>query len=91
MIDVTLPGAEIVEAGLRDLEDGRMTVEALLVVSAATGLRRLQIAVPDSPWDDPDLRLYRLLEQEHGLGAHSKYNAWRRRLVSFLRSAACVS
>lgn len=35
------------------------------------------------PADDPDLRLYRLLERTEGDLAHDRYNAIRRQLVSF--------
>lgn len=85
----SLPGWDIVSTGIRDLEAGRETVEALVVSMAVTRLRGLGLAVPDA-LDDPTTRLYRRLEREHGAGAHSKYNAYRRQLASFLRSAPCV-
>jgi len=44
--------------------------------------------LPGPPVVDAHLRMYRLLEAEVGEGpAHSRYNALRRRLVSFIGSA----
>lgn len=89
-MDPDLPGNDIVEEGLRDLEAGRESLNSLLVSMAAKRLRRLGYSVPE-PHPDPELRCYRLLEERFGDGAHSKYNAYRRRLVSFLRAAACAT
>lgn len=83
-----LPGAELVEQGLSDLHERRQSVPALLVCIGAPRLQSLGIDVPD-PFDEPELRLYRLLKHEYGDEAHSRYNALIRRLVSFER-AACV-
>ena len=88
-IDDALPGADLIRAGLRDLESGVESVEALLVLVGAPRLRRLGFDVPDTP-DFPEDRLYAQLAVEHGNAAHSKYNALIRRLVSFERAAACV-
>jgi hypothetical protein len=33
--------------------------------------------------------LYLALERQFGLGAHSKYDAYRRQLASYLRAARC--
>ena len=85
-----LPGYEIVEAGLRDLRAGRETVHSLLVSMAVERFERLGYRVP-SPLPDPEVALYRLLAEEFGNGAHSKYNAYRRRLASFLRAASCAT
>ncbi len=84
-----LPGAELVEQGLRDLDDHAETVESLLVSLGAPGLRTLGLRVPE-PWAEPELRLYRLLAERHGAGAHARYNALLRRLVSFQRASACA-
>jgi hypothetical protein len=91
MADTALPGSEIVEKGLKDLTRGEETVESLLVSSASTRLRDLGVMVPEKTFLDPDIRLYALLDAEWGDGAHSKYNALRRRLVSYLRARACAS
>ncbi|MCB9881823.1 MAG: hypothetical protein H6834_08545 [Planctomycetes bacterium] len=85
-----LPGGELVERGLEDLRRGNDSCEALLVSMARTRLTQLGIVVPLAALPDPELRLYRMLEASYGLGAHSKYNAWRRRLASFLRAVSCV-
>ena len=75
-------------AGLADLAAGRVTVAAMLVKSAADRLARVGVVVPGSPDPDANLRMYELLEAEVGEGrAHSRYNALRRRLLSFLGSA----
>jgi hypothetical protein len=85
-----LPGGEIVAGGLADLALEVESTQALLVSMAATRLRLLGIAVPDRVISSPEAKLYRFLAARHGAGAHSKYNAWRRRLSSFLRAARCA-
>ena len=81
-----LPGDELVDQGIKDLERGIESQESLLVSIGAPRLGRLGIAVPD-PFDSPEHRLYALLSAEHGDAAHSRYNALVRRLVSFERAA----
>lgn len=88
-VDERLPGADLVRDGLRDLANGIESVESLLVLVGAPRLRGLGFDVPDTP-DFPEDRLYARLTELHGDGAHSKYNALIRRLVSFERAAACV-
>ena len=85
----TLPGYEIVEPGLRDLRAGEETRASLLVSMAVTRLRTIGLDVP-APLRNPEEKFYALLAAEHGDGAHSKYNACRRRLVSFMRAAECA-
>ncbi|HLU48258.1 MAG TPA: hypothetical protein VK116_09245 [Planctomycetota bacterium] len=85
-----LPGWDLIEKGLDDLGARRETIEAFLVSMAPERLRALGLSVR-APFEDPELRLYRLLDEVHGDGAHSKYNAYRRQLASFLRAAACVN
>ena len=80
-----LPGADLVSGGLADLKRGAVTENALLVLIASPRLKRLGIDVPARP-DIPlprEHRLYELLEDKHGAGAHSQYNALIRRVVSF--------
>jgi len=86
-----LPGGDVVAEGLRDLAAGRDTVASMLVEIGAPKLRRLGIAVPAPDRPDPEHRLYALLARESPDGAHSRYNALVRRLVSFERALACVS
>jgi hypothetical protein len=85
-----LPGNELIESGVEDLREGRETVAALLVAVGAPRLKRLGINLPDSLPENPEHRLYDLLEREGSDSAHSRYNALIRRLVSFERAAECV-
>jgi hypothetical protein len=85
-----LPGAELIEQGLVDLRSGTQSAEALLVSIGAPRLRTIGIPVPD-PISSPEHKLYALLGEEKGNGAHSAYNALVRRLVRFERAAECAS
>jgi len=82
-----LPGAELILEGMDDLERNVDSVPALLVSIGAPRLRRLGVPVlPESALpQDPELRLYRLLCRDGDSGAHSRFNALIRRLVSFER------
>ena len=84
-----LPGADLIEQGLRDLERGAETIESLLVSMGAPRLKALGLVVA-APIADAELRLYRRLAEEHGAAAHSRYNALVRRIVSYQRAAACA-
>ncbi|MBA2567356.1 MAG: hypothetical protein ACR2IN_10410 [Thermoleophilaceae bacterium] len=86
----SLPGADLVERGLKDLAGGVESEASLLVSIGAPRLRRLGIEVP-SPIADPELRLYRSLARSDADSAHSRFNALVRRLVSFERAASCAS
>ena len=86
-----LPGADLIEEGVRDLRERRETIAALLVATGAPRLRRLGIELPDSLPDNPEHRLYELLAKDEPDSAHSRYNAFIRRLVSFERAAECVN
>lgn len=91
-ISDALPGAELIREGLRDLENGVESVNALLVLVGAPRLRTLGIDVAASPDAGfPEHRLYDLLAVDDPDSAHSRYNALIRRLVSFERAAECVS
>lgn len=93
-----LPGADLVEQGLRDLTGQRETDAAWLVLIGAPRLRSLGVEVPEAPasWfanepdRSPEHRLYLRLARTDGDSAHSRYNALVRRLVSFERAAACA-
>ena len=80
------PGAELVEKGLADLAEGAVTTESLLVSVGAPRLRRLGFELL-SPFEDAEERLYLLLAESDPAGAHARYNALVRRLVSFERAA----
>ena len=87
--DLALPGSDLVKKGIDDLRIGVETIESLLVSHAVRALA--EVGHPSLPGlADPELKLYRLLEQLNGDGAHSKYHAYRRQLASFLRAARCV-
>ena len=82
-----LPGQDLLERGIRDLEREVETAESLLVSIGAPRLRRLGLTIP-TPTGEPEQRLYLLLRERHGDAAHSRYNALVSRLVSFERAAA---
>lgn len=87
-----LPGADLVLKGLRDLQDGIDSIEALLVQVGASNLRSHGLTVPAAASAvAPEHRLYLRLEKEHGTAAHSRHNALVRRLVSFERALACAN
>ena len=94
-----LPGADLIEQGLRDIAAGRESEAALLVLIGEPRLRRLGLAVsaPPPEWSaaprdpSPGHRLYALLAREDADSAHSRYNALIRTLVSFERAGECVS
>lgn len=87
----SLPGAELIAEGLRDLARGKESVAGLLVLIGAPRLRRLGVPVPESAVPSPEHRLYEKLAADDPDGAHSRYNALVRRLVSYERAAECVS
>jgi hypothetical protein len=85
-----LPGGDLIERGLRDLEKGVETEEALLVSIGAARLKAAGVPVPETPLENPERRLYELLAREDVDSAHSRYNALLRKLVSFEDSVECV-
>jgi hypothetical protein len=84
-----LPGAELIEAGIADLEQGRETIPSLLVSIGAPRLRDLGLAI-GNVFDRAEQRLYERLALEDANAAHARYNAYVQRLVSFERAAACA-
>ena len=86
-----LPGADLVLKGLQDLDDGRESIDALLVLVGAPRLRSLGLAVPATTHrSSPEHRLYDRLSDEDAHTAHTRYNALVGRLVSFERALACA-
>lgn len=79
-----LPGAEIVQQGLADLEARRRTVASSLVRIGHGRLKRAGLISweVDATLPEAELELYRLLRQEGG-DAYSRYNALVRELISF--------
>ncbi len=89
MTNTALPGAELIELGLGDLATSTESIESLLVSIAAPRLRTLGHVIP-RVFENPELRLYELLAIEFGDGAHARYNALVRQLVSYQRAADCA-
>jgi hypothetical protein len=90
MAQENLPGGDLVEEGMSDLASGVESIASCLVAIGAPRLRGLGFKVPEHSLAVPEHRLYRLLAQQDSDGAHARYNALIRRLVSFERSYACA-
>lgn len=86
-MNARLPGEDLIEAGIEDLRAGRETIAALLVAIGAPRLRRIGLHLPANLPATPEHRLYDLLTLDLGDGAHSRYNSWIRKLVSYERAA----
>ena len=86
-MDAVLPGEDLIEAGVRDLQEGQETIAALLVAIGSPRLRRIGIALPSNLPNNPEHRLYDLLARDDSDSAHSRYNSFIRRLVSYERAA----
>lgn len=89
-ISKSLPGSALVQQGIDDLFDGTQSVPALLLCSARTKFSSIGIDLPKIDNSQPALSMYEMLAKKHGNGAHSKYNALRRELVSFFRASVLV-
>lgn len=83
-----LPGEELIRQGLKDIKVGTESIPALLVAVGHPRLRQFGPFrdVTNRLWDDPEVRLYRLVAEQHPHEAHSQYNALIRRLISFERA-----
>ena len=90
MLMDSLPGSDLIVAGIRDLESEKETLAALLVAIGAPKLRSLGLELPPDLPSNPEHRLYDLLSASEPNSAHSKYNALIRRLVSYERAISCV-
>jgi hypothetical protein len=86
---LALPGGDLVETGLRDLQERVVSDESLLVSIGRPRLVQLGLEVP-AGFDDPEHRLYDRLSERFGDAAHGRYNALVRRLVSFEQALACA-
>lgn len=91
MIDPTLPGADLVEKGIADLDRGEVTIEAWLVSIGAVRIRDASGIRVRGALAEPEAGLYAALARENEDAAHSRYNALVRRLVSFERALECAS
>ncbi len=86
-VEELLPGQDLVEQGLADLAQDRLTDLALLVLIAAPRLKRLGINIPTRSFREPfEHQLYAQLEARLGTAAHSHYNSLLRRIVSYARA-----
>jgi hypothetical protein len=85
-----LPGGEILDAGLQALAAEQETPEALLVSLAAPRLRREGVPLPSPLLPDPEMRLYRLLEEASGDLAHARYLAYLAQAASFADACALL-
>ena len=87
-----LPGAFILNDGLRDLEQGELSEAALLVLIGAPRFLQLGVHLPPSnPLAAlPEHMLFDLLVEKHGVDAYRHYNSLLRLLVS-LENAMEVS
>lgn len=79
-----LPGEDLVRRGLADFHAGHCTIAACLIHIARPRLTRAGLVAVDHPnmIEDPEIQLFRLLQQEGG-DAYSRYNSLLRELVSF--------
>lgn len=71
----------------------QFSIEALLVMVGARRLRRAGCSVPhakNAP-AEPELALYEAVARQAPRGAHSRYNALVRRLVSFERAVEALT
>jgi hypothetical protein len=83
----SLPGEDLVEQGLIDLANDKVTDASLLVLIAAPRLKRLGIHVPERSFPQPyEHELYERLHERLGTAAHSYYNSLIRRMVSYAQS-----
>lgn len=82
-----LPGEDLVQQGLADLAQNRMTEYSLLVLIASPRLRRLGLEIPQRDFPRPrEHQLYARLEERLGTAAHSHYNSLMRRITSYARA-----
>ena len=84
------PGGTLVSQGLRDLSRGEDSIPALLVLVGAPRLRRLGLSIPETRIRHVEHVLYERLAEADSDGAHGRYNALIRLLVSFERAAECA-
>lgn len=86
-----LPGGEILRNGLRDLQEGVRSIDALLVLVAAPRLTRCGLRIPPTspPSELPEHDLFRRLSVDHGPEAYRHYRSLLRRLVSLENALEC--
>jgi hypothetical protein len=83
------PGGEVVDAGLAELADGKVTAGSLLVSPASARLRREGVPLTTT-LADPEDRLYALIAKRSTALAHARYNAYLRQMSSFADACRTV-
>lgn len=80
-----LPGAELIEQGLKDLLTSKLTIPALLICIAKTRLEHAGLVIPhlDQMPRDLELTLYAQIQQGQELDPYSYYNSLIRLLIAF--------
>jgi len=81
-----LPGEDLIERGVADLDAGIVSIEALLVSIGAPRLRGIGLRVP-ATIHSPERRLYDLLADSDPDSAHARYGGLLRRFVRCERSS----
>jgi hypothetical protein len=76
------PGGDLVDTGLSDLAEGKVTAASLLVSLTASRLRREGVPL-STVHADPEDRLFALLSRSSGDLAHARYGAYLRQVSSF--------
>ena len=76
------PGGELVDTRLADLAGEKVTIGSLVVSLAAGRLRREDVPVGPAH-ENPEARLYALIERSAGDLAHARYGAYLRQMSSF--------
>ena len=77
-----LPGGDLIDAGLAELAEGKLTIQSLLVSLAAPRLRREGVPV-SAVHANPEESLFGLLSRTSGDLAHARYGAYLRQVSSF--------
>ena len=89
MLDLKgLPAADRVERGVRDLNAGHATLEALWISAATRRLRDIGLPIREGArvHEEPELAFYQALGEKYE-DAYSRYNSMRRELDSFMNAA----
>ena len=88
MIQFDLPGAELVESGLADLLDHKLSPAALALCTLRDRLNTVGVGVSDVPLsDDAEILMYQELGRIGEPNPHSAMNAILRRLDSYASAA----
>lgn len=82
------PGGALIEQGLFDATNKRLTVPSLLVSMNMRWLQNHDLAIGLTPIDRaPEIALYELLQSDPSVpDPYSRYNSLLRQLVSFQRA-----